>query len=185
MDTVSLVITAVAGIAILLFGRQLFWLFVGVLGFITGMELAPQLLTAAPEWLILVVSLLIGLIGALLAVFLQYIAAAVAGFFGGWYLVLSLMRLLDIPTTGLLPWVAMLIGGVLGAILVLLLFDYALIILSSIVGANMLVDLFSLDPTLRLVLLLVLIVVGLVVQMALLSRSEEAPRRRPRRRTAR
>ncbi|MEO5718528.1 MAG: hypothetical protein ABIR29_08155, partial [Chthoniobacterales bacterium] len=77
------IISVVVGIALLLFGRKLFWLFVAALGFAIGLQLAPYLSQHPPLWLSLLLSLGLGLLGALLALLLQKLAIGIAGFLVG------------------------------------------------------------------------------------------------------
>ncbi len=59
------------GAALLILGRKLFWVFVGAIGFVLGMDIASRFLQGRPDWLILIVALGAGVLGALLALFLQ------------------------------------------------------------------------------------------------------------------
>jgi hypothetical protein len=77
-----LVARSIVGAALLVFGRKLFWLFVAGIGFIAGLNVATSYLKGSPQWLILLLALVAGLIGALLAVFAQSIAIGIAGFPG-------------------------------------------------------------------------------------------------------
>src|SRR5204863_163981 len=77
------IISVIVGVAILFFGRKLFWLFVAALGFAVGLEIAAYFMKEPPQWMTLVVALGCGVIGALLAILLQKIAIAIAGFIGG------------------------------------------------------------------------------------------------------
>jgi hypothetical protein len=167
---VTLILTAVAGLLVLLFGRQLFWLFVAIVGFAFTFELVPRFLPDQPELFVLLLAVLAGLVGAVLAIFLQYVAAGIAGFLGGAYLALILLPYLGElgPTV---EWVAAIVGGVVGAILVLLLYDWALIILSAAIGASMLVQLLEVDASLRVVLWAGLALVGIIAQAIMLRRS--------------
>ena len=81
-------VTLVVGVAMLFLGRKLFWLLVGVIGFLIGLMVATDLFQAQPEWIILLVALVGGVIGALLALFVQNIAVAAAGFLLGGYTLL-------------------------------------------------------------------------------------------------
>lgn len=183
MDSLSLIITLVAGLAALLFGRRLFWLFVGLVGFLVSFNLATEFLGGQPQWIILLIALVVGILGALLAVFLQYIAVAVAGFLAGGYAVLSLVRLLSLDLNQeWLFWFIFILGGVIGAILILLVFDWALIILSSGVGAATLVQLaelfMELSPALNLILFFLLLIVGIAFQAYTLPAGDTTTRRR-------
>ena len=183
MDSLSLIITLIAGLAALLFGRRLFWLFVGLVGFLVSFNLATEFLGGQPQWIILLIALVVGILGALLAVFLQYIAVAVAGFLAGGYAVLSLVRLLSLDLNQeWLFWFIFILGGVIGAILILLVFDWALIILSSGVGAATLVQLAELftelSPALNLILFFLLLIVGIAFQAYTLPVGDTTTRRR-------
>src|SRR5688572_5040156 len=108
------VIPVLAGIVLLLFGRRLFWVFVAVAGFAAGWHFASENLDIHPQSSLLLVAIVVGLIGALLAIFLQKAAVAVAGFFSGGYLALSLVMYLGEKSYG---WIAFVVGGALGAVL--------------------------------------------------------------------
>src|SRR5438128_2901621 len=77
------IVGALIGVVILLFGRKLFWLCVAAVGFAAGVEIAPHLVHDPSPLLALAVALVLGLIGALLALFLQRVAVAVLGFLAG------------------------------------------------------------------------------------------------------
>src|SRR5205814_2863212 len=77
------IVGALIGILILFFGRKLFWLCVAAIGFAAGVEIAPHLVHEPSPVLALTIAVGLGFIGALLALFLQKIAIAVAGFFAG------------------------------------------------------------------------------------------------------
>src|SRR2546423_12340946 len=77
------IISVIVGLAILFFGRKLFWLFVAALGFAVGLQIAAYFMKEPPQWMTLLVALGCGVIGALLAVLLQKIAIAIAGFVAG------------------------------------------------------------------------------------------------------
>jgi uncharacterized membrane protein YuzA (DUF378 family) len=61
----------VVGAILLFFGRRLFWLFVGAVGFLSGFELAEQLFGVEPGWVAFAVGLLVGGAAAVLAMFFQ------------------------------------------------------------------------------------------------------------------
>jgi hypothetical protein len=163
------ILTVIAGILLLLLGRQLFWLFVGIVGFIVGMTWAAQYLAGQSEWVVIVVGLVAGVIGAVLAVFFQRIAVAVAGFLAGSYLAAYLMASVGVDI-GQFEGIVTIITGILGAVLVFVLFDWALIFLSSLLGASLVVPALVADPQIQIILFLVLAVIGIVVQVGLLKR---------------
>lgn len=115
----------VVGIVLLLFGRKLFWPFVGVTGFLVGTEVATALFQHQPA-MILISALVLGLIGCLLAFFLQKVAVAGGGFVAGGFFFMSLLNAwaLQDPKRA---WISFLIGGATGAAVMIYLFDWALI----------------------------------------------------------
>lgn len=171
------VINLLLGLAALVFGRQLFWLFVAAAGFFLGANLATQYLSPEPVWLALIIGLAAGAAGALLAVFAQRFALGLAGFIAGGYLFVFLASYLQLGVSMEsfdLPSIAVfVVGGILGAALVSIFFDVALILLSAVLGATLTSDFaagfFSLDDAYRLILFLGLIAVGIGLQWALWS----------------
>lgn len=151
------------GIVLLLTGRRLFWLFVGAVGFLAGMEWGALVLGKQPETVALLFALVIGLVGALLAVVLQRVAVAVAGGVVGGLFATELAAAAGFSgqTNHL---VAFLIGAVLAAILVSLLFDWALIILSSLAGGSLIVQALPFNRNLEIIVALMLCIVGIVFQ---------------------
>jgi hypothetical protein len=118
------------------------------------------------ETFILVIGLLGGVIGALLAIFMQRLAVAAAGFVAGGYLMVTVLGWLGMGSQGV-TWLPFLIGGVVGALLVAMMFDWALIFLSSLSGAELIAQNVGARPSISLLLLVVLLVVGIVVQSRL------------------
>src|SRR5881296_746629 len=126
------------GLVLLLYGRRLYWLFVAGIGFLTGLTLAPRLLPGQPEWMILVVAIMLALVGTVLAVVAQKFIIALIGFLAGGGTGVLLLRTLGIEGD-VLTWSVYLVAGVVGLVLVLGLFEWGLILLSSLAGANLIV----------------------------------------------
>ncbi|MBU1001589.1 MAG: DUF4203 domain-containing protein [Proteobacteria bacterium] len=154
------------GLLMLTLGRKLFWLFVGGVGFVAGLQVAQQYFGLQPEWVLWAVALAFGLIGALLAVFFQTIAIVLGGFAAGSTIAAYLMVLMGVAVTPL--FIAA--GGIIGAILLYVIFDWALIGLSSLAGATLIVQAVDFDPQFGMVVYVCLVVVGVVFQASLLRR---------------
>ena len=154
------------GAALLLFGRRLFWLFVGGIGFIVGFNFAGQILGPQPDWLLLLVAIGVGLLGAIASIFLQRIVVGIAGFFAGAYF-LSALAITYLPNNqSILPLVAFVAGGIIGAILTMALLDPALILLSSLAGATAITQNVPMQSSNKGLLFIVLLVIGILVQTA-------------------
>jgi hypothetical protein len=152
-----------AGILLLLLGRKLFWLFVAVVGFLAGMTFMPELLPNQPDSVILTISLIAGLLGALLAALLQKLAVGLAGFAAGGYIVYYLLEFVAV-NFGDYQWMAILAGGILGALLAGSMFDWALILLTSATGAAIISQGLNLTMPISVFVLVALFVVGIIAQ---------------------
>ncbi|RPI96782.1 MAG: hypothetical protein EHM40_00540 [Chloroflexi bacterium] len=157
------VINLILGGALLVAGRKLFWLFVGAAGFVTGIQLATRFWEGS-DVLAIVVGLVIGVIFALLAIFLQALAIGIAGFLAGGYILTVLAAMVGIDVTGAVTWIVYIAGGVLGVILVSFLFDWALITLSSLAGAALIVQAFFPEGTAGGLLFFILFLAGVIIQ---------------------
>jgi hypothetical protein len=162
----------IVGVVLLIFGRKLFWFFVGALGFVVGAEAAATLFPHQPG-AELIAGIILGLLGILMAILLQKIAIGVAGFWAGGYFAVVLLRTMDLPHTNF-SWVAFVVGGILGAILMFTVFDWALIILSSVSGAHLIVHSTNLVPTAGGLTFLVCALIGIFVQSRFLMMSRRA-----------
>ena len=166
------IVGALIGTVILFFGRKLFWLCVAAVGFAAGVEIAPHLVHEPSPLLALAVALVLGLIGALLALFLQKVAVAVLGFLAGGKLAGAIAAAFFVHYAQYSTFI-FLIGGVVGAILLLALFDWALIVVSSLIGAHLIVyqSAIVLPASGSTIVFIGLAVLGILVQVASLRRS--------------
>lgn len=162
------VISLILGAALLIAGRKLFWLFVGAAGFIAGMQLATQF-WQGPEILAIIIGLVVGVVFALLAIFLQSVAIGVAGFLAGGYILTVLASMIGLDQ-GAFSWIIYLIGGIIGVLLVIFLFDWAIITLSSLAGASLITQALVLPSGIGGVIFLALVIVGIVIQGSTMQR---------------
>jgi len=170
------IVNLLLGIVLLLLGRRLFWLFVGVAGFLVGIEIAERFV-AGPQGMKLLIAIAAGILCAVIAIFLQKAAIAIAGFVIGGYITVELLRasalfpkaLAGIHGTAFsVPYI---IGGIIGALLLFVLFDWGLIVLSSLSGASLIVHSITLQSHALPLLFAVLVVVGILVQARMKHRS--------------
>lgn len=172
------ILNVLIGVGLLFFGRRAYWLFVAAAGFLAGLSLANRLFEG-PDWFGLVVGLGIGLLAALIAVAVQRFAFGLAGFLVGGYIALQALPLLNLEG-GWATVLAFFIGGVIGVILVGVFLGWALISLSSLAGAALIVDGLSLEAGLGTVVFIILVVVGVVFQARELQGGRGNVRRRSR-----
>jgi hypothetical protein len=164
------------GAALLLLGRRLFWLFVAGVGFVVGAMLATEFMGSEASALIVVIALAVGILAALVSIFLQRLIVGIAGFLAGGYLLHALASGLNYES---FAWIAFLVGGVIGAILIRVLFDWALIALSALMGAAVIAQNLSINPTLSALLFCALVVLGAIVQARQLAPAAPGPEKAP------
>jgi hypothetical protein len=161
------IVQGLLGAVLLLFGRRLFWLLVAAVGFVAGLWLAEAYLPMDSEALRWLVGLLVGVLAALAAIFLQRFAVAlggalVAGYGAHWYLSLG--------GDGLENWQWALVVGaaVAGLLIARHVFDFGLIFFSSIAGATLILESLPVEASTSRWLFLVLVVLGAFVQASML-----------------
>lgn len=157
------VLSMITGLLLLLAGRRLFWVSVACVGFIVAYHLTLATGMGGPAWIAWALPLGIGLVGALVALVYQKIAVVLAGFMIGGLIVTDLFHLLGIYD-GIFSLIILVAGGIAGAIAMLVIFDWALIVLSSLAGAFVIVQSMGLDNTMGNSAILVLALLGTMVQ---------------------
>jgi hypothetical protein len=168
------IIQLVTGAIQLLLGRKIFWLMVGIMGFLLGLFLTVYWLDW-PVWLKLLAGLGVGVVFSILAVIIQKPMAAIVGFFAFGLAAATLASLGGVPRGSSLFWIIFVVGGVVGVILVLALFDWALIIGTSLSGAVSIVSALNLllraplNGIIPVVLFLILLLIGITYQSKHLS----------------
>jgi hypothetical protein len=187
-DPGSRPVALILGALLLVAGRRLFWLLLGIVGFLAAYSLSLQYLHLRPSGAQLLVAVVAGLCGVLLAVFAQKVAVALAGFLVGAYFAATLLGAALAPSAGraltaiahLSPGqeIVVFVVGVLAALVAVRLFDLALIVLSALAGASLVGDALLPAPVsgeaLRWALVLVLAAVGMAIQAGW-SRRARAP----------
>lgn len=159
------------GIGLLVAGRKLFWLFVAAAGFVLGAQVTIRTFNG-PEWLGLIIGIVVGLLFAGLAVFLRAIAIGIAGFLAGGGILVGMANMVGFNAGGF-SWVVYIIGGIIGVILVAFLFDWALITLSSLGGATLIVQALNLQ-TFGGLAYIILVIAGVLIQGAALRQEKRS-----------
>jgi hypothetical protein len=150
-----------AGALLLTLGRRLFWLFVAIAGFYVGVEVVRVVLAAQPSWVMWTVGVGAGLLGALLAMFFQRVGFAVGGFYAGGYAALVIAERF---APGAVGGTVFFIGGLAGALFAAWLMDWAIIVMSCMVGAALVVASLRLEGLASLGLYAGLVAIGIVTQ---------------------
>ncbi len=160
------------GAALAALGRRIFWLFVAGIGFIVGLQLSNGLLPDAPQGLNLIIAVFAGVVGAAVAVLLQRLGIGLAGFLGGAFVAFGLLDLFSVEV-GSWVWIVYVVGGVLGAVLMSLVFEWALIVLSAIAGGVLITRALPLHQPWSGVVFLLILVAGIAFQGRALERGSK------------
>lgn len=151
------------GIILLMLGKKLFWLFSGAIAFVFGLEFLPLVLRGQSPHIILISALVLSIIAIVLSFLFQKVGLSLAGFMAGVYVAMSIVNELRVNIPWL-PWVLFVVGGMTGIVLTLVLFDLALIFLSSLSGAFLIVQVMKFSLPLTKILFVFLVCIGIATQ---------------------
>ena len=152
-----------AGLLLLFLGRQLYTALIGLVGFFVVYGLPEDVLNL-PDEMRLPVAVGVGVLAALLAFIVRKVAVALAGALLGAGAALWAIGFYGVEWN-VLWWIAVAAAAAVGAWLLRLVFDTALIVVSSFAGALLIVAAIGLEGTPAHVAVAVLIVVGVAFQM--------------------
>lgn len=157
----STLIPLLFGASILLLGKKLFWFFVAITGAVTGLELGKVFFVGDSTTSGYLFALGLALIGGYLAIYLQRTAFIFVGFIAGGYLSFVISTMSNYPLD---PMTIGAIGACVGALVVANFADRAIILVSSLVGAVTIVNVFEIQPPLSYLSILLLIILGWLCQ---------------------
>jgi hypothetical protein len=157
------IVQGLVGLALLAFGRKWLALCLGAIGFVVGMALATRLFDTAPTGLVIGIAIAGGVIGMFIAFAVEKVATVLVGILGGGYTGMALADSFGWNTGGF-PWIPVAIFAVLGVILAFFLLKWALIILSSLVGAYLVAGTFQLNAPYATPLFVILAIAGIWFQ---------------------
>jgi len=159
-------VTLVRGIfgAILLFlGRELNFVFAGGFAVLFAFRVLPLLPDSWPAWADTAFIISMGLIAAAIALINTRLGYYVSGFLGGGFFLVEYFA----PGGSNIPLIPFFVGSVIGAFIMGFFGEWALMIISSVVGAFFIVDLFTLRPEVEMLISGGLFMVGALVQVLL------------------
>lgn len=169
-------LNVLVGMALLVLGRRLFWLFVAGLGFVVALQLATQFMPGgSASTPAMVIAVVIGVIGALAARFIQRLAVRLAGFLSGVVLALTIIQWLNFDL-GLWTWAVALAAGLIGMLVAAWAFGGALVLLSSAVGAGLIAANLNTSTGLAIGVFTAALIAGIVIQSGALGRLRHSPR---------
>ncbi len=156
-----LTIRGVIGGVILFLGRELNFIFAAAMAALIGFRLTPRLPPEWPYWSDAAFMLTLAVVAAILTLLNERAGYFVSGFLAGGYLLVEYFA----PNLLTLPLLPFFIGGVIGALVLGFLTEWALIIVSAGIGASYVLNLFRLSPTAEILIGSGLFIVGALVQV--------------------
>lgn len=167
-----LVSRAVLGAILLFLGRELNFLFAGGMAALIAIELTPRLPPEWPAWSDPAFILGLGVLAAAIPAINERAGYFLSGFLAGGYY-LSEYYAPGVFEVTLLPFI---IGGVIGGLIMGIFTEWALMIVSCLVGALYVTDLFRLTPTARTLMQGGLFVLGALTQVILMRMQRQSDR---------
>ena len=165
----------ILGVVLLIAGRKLYWFFTAAVGMVGGIYLGGVVLEAQNEGWQIAFAVIGAILGAILAVALQKLAIAVAGFLAGGFGAIFLWQALGF-SSGNIEWVPFIIGGIIGTVLVAIAFEYGLIALTAWAGATLISQQLDIGGWVGVAAFTGLLIAGAVIQtVGLLSERKGRP----------
>ncbi|NWG05445.1 MAG: hypothetical protein HXY35_02030 [Chloroflexi bacterium] len=162
-------VKGIIGGVILFLGRELNFLFAGAMAFLIGQRLTPLLPAGLPGWADYAFMAGLGILAAALTFVDERGGFALSGFLAGGYVMAEYF----VPNALVIPVVPFFVGGVLGALILGIFTEWALIIVSSIIGGFYLTTLFRLAPTPRVLITAGLVIIGAVTQAIIMRQQKQ------------
>jgi len=157
-----MILDLVFGFLLVFAGRNFFWLCVGIVGFLTGMQCATAL-GFSTAWMELLTAVMLGCLGALLAICFEWFAVVFGvGFLGGGYVLINMFP--SMAGQEQYAWPIFVVGGIVGLCLMVIIFDWTLILVSSLLGAMLIANAFHGPEGFRAFLFIGSALTGVLVQ---------------------
>ena len=156
-------LTTMIGFSILIVGRQIFWVFIAGISFILGLLYSSQFYGGQFDWRVILISSSVAALGALLAYTVQRVAAGIAGFATGWYLTIVVMGYFSLhlgQIGAMIPYIV----GIICGVLLMMNFDWGVIIASSLAGSAIIISGVNFAPNVELPLIIMLALLGMAIQ---------------------
>lgn len=153
----------VIGGILLFLGRELNFLLAAAMAAFLGLRLTPLLPLQWPNWSDYVFILALGAIAAGVTIANERVGYFLSGFLVGASFLVEYYE----PGVLTLPLLPFLVGGALGSIILGVFTEWALMIISSLVGAYYVTNIFNLDPTAEILVGAGLFLIGGLTQVVL------------------
>jgi uncharacterized membrane protein len=167
-----LIIRGIIGGVLLFLGRELNFLFAAAMALFLGFRIAPRLPATWPSWADWAFVITLALIAMIIALINERIGYFLSGFLAGAFFLVEYYA----PGASTLPVLPFVIGGVIGSLILGLLTEWAMILVSSIIGAAYVLNLFRMDPTAEILVGAGLFIIGALTQVILMQSQKHSDR---------
>jgi hypothetical protein len=174
MITTSLLIV-LFGAALLLAGRSLFWLLIGLIAFLTVYQISLVQFSEVDELTRVFICIACGALAGVLAIFFQKVLIALAGFFITIQVIQTGLHITWENTT-ILVQALVLLAAIVGGACSVFFFDYALVALSSLYGSLLITNVImgSNESIGFITCFIILTLVGIFFQTSLLEKFDKS-----------
>lgn len=153
----------IAGILLFL-GRELNFLFAAAMAAFIGFRLSPLLPPQWPGWADYAFMGVLAVLAAALTLSNERFGYFFSGFLAGGYFLIEYFE----PGMLTVPWLLFLIGGVIGSLILGIFTEWALMIVTCLIGAYYVTTLFRLSPTAEILVASGLFIIGALTQVILM-----------------
>jgi hypothetical protein len=153
----------IAGVLLFL-GRELNFLLAAAMAALIGLRLTPLLPAQWPGWADYAFMGALALIAAAITLRNERVGYFLSGFLAGGYFLIEYFE----PGVLTVPWLLFLIGGVIGSVIIGIFTEWALMIVSCLIGAYYVTNLFTLSPTAEILVGSGLFIIGALTQVILM-----------------
>lgn len=167
------IITAAIGFVMLILGRQFYGVFVGGCAYLATIYILRFFGRGQSQMELIIVPLVIGILAMALTFYMKRFAAYLAGFVAGWFIFSNLAEAIG-AGSHYFTWLPLTIAGVCGALVLFPWFDVAMVLLSTVLGAILIVTSIHL-PFNQTIAFTLSVVIGLAAQIILLQYGHPSP----------
>ena len=161
----------IAGILLFL-GRELNFLFAAGMAILIGFRLTPLLPAQWPGYYHYIFIGLLGLVAAIVALINERAGYFLSGFLAGGYIAVEYYA----PGVLTVPLFPFILGGVLGSLVLGIFTEWAMILVSCLMGAYYVTTFFALNPTAEILVGSGLFIIGALTQAILMRMEKQAER---------